>query len=387
MATITALTQGLAPNQDHEGKLKQLLQHQWATSFFISVAFVTSSGVRKIATELTIKSGNTEMFIGISNGITSKQALDSLLAVGILPIVVDMGTQTSIFHPKLYAAIGDDKAQVILGSANLTASGLSGNVELSSLIDLVLSEKGDMSYLSSLLTPFRNLVGVYQQNVFQVSTSKQIDDLLLDGRLEDETVKSSAPLTGVKSSQSLTAPIPALPIHRGTSKSPKPRNVPRVPVPNAHISNTQNLAVPLGLIWSSKPLSERDLNIPTGSNTNPTGSMYFKKGLLKGVDHRHYFKDVVFASIIWTPDPQPSKSHLLRAVANFEIVINGISNGTHILDLTHNSLKNTPTYQQNNAMTQVHWGAAKPIIAQRGLLNKHMSLYHLGGNDYQIEIT
>lgn len=387
MATITALTQGLAPNQDHEGKLKQLLQHQWATSFFISVAFVTSSGVGKIATELSAKSNNSEMFIGISNGITSKQALDSLLAIGVLPFVVDMGTQTSIFHPKLYAAIGENEAQVILGSANLTASGLNGNVELSSLVDLVLSEQGDIDYLSSLLTPFRALVGNHPQNVFKITTSTQIADLLLDGRLEDETVRSSAPITGVKSSQSSTAAVPALPIHRGTSQSPKPQNVPRVPVSRAHIANIQSQAAPLGLIWSSKPLSERDLNIPTGNNTNATGSMYFKKGLLQGIDQKHYFKDVVFASVVWIPDPQPSKSHLLRAVANFEIVVNGISNGTYILDLTHNSLTNTATYRQNNAMTQVHWGAAKPIVAQRGLLNKHMSLYHLGGDNYQIEIT
>lgn len=387
MAIITALTQGLAPNQDHERKVKQLLQHQWAKNFFMSVAFVNDSGVGKIASELAANDGNIEMFIGISNGITSKQALDSLLAIGVLPIAVDMGTQTNIFHPKLYAAIGDEQAQVILGSANLTASGLNGNVELSSLVDLSLSEQGDADYLSSVLTPFRNLFGAYEHNVFQITTSKQINDLLLAGRLEDETLKPSAPVNGVKAAQSSTPAIPALPIYRGATQSPKPQNVPRVPLPRVHTANTQQQATPLGLIWSSKPLSERDLSIPTGNNTNATGSMYFKKGLLLGIDQRHYFKDVVFASLTWNPDLKPSKKHLLRAVASFEIVVNGISNGTHSLDLTHNSNTNTVTYQQSNAMTQVHWGNAKPIVAQRGLLGKHMSLYHLGGSNYQMEIT
>jgi HKD family nuclease len=387
VATIKALTQGLAPNHDHEEKVKQLLQHQWANSFFISVAFVTGSGVGKIAHELAAKNSNVEMFIGISNGITSKQALDSLLAIGVLPIAVDMGTQTNIFHPKLYAAIGNEQAQVILGSANLTASGLNGNVELSSLVDLLLIQQGDADYLNSLLTPFRALISKYPQNVFPITTSKQIDDLLLDGRLEDEATRSSAPTTGAKSSQSSAAAIPALPTHRGASQFPSPQSVPRVPVPRPHIPSPQNKAVPLGLIWSSKPLSERDLNIPTGSNTNATGSMYFKKGLLVGIDQRHYFKDVVFDSLTWVPDTKASKKHLLRAVADFEIIVNGISNGVYSLDLTHNSSTNTKTYRQNNAMTQVHWGAAKPIIAQKGLLNKHMSLYHLGGSSYQMEIT
>ncbi|ENG7531220.1 hypothetical protein ABVE22_000783 [Vibrio cholerae] len=54
-----------------------------------------------------------------------------------------MGTQSSIFHPKVYAIIGEDKATVILWSANLTASGLSEIVEFSSLIELALTSLDD----------------------------------------------------------------------------------------------------------------------------------------------------------------------------------------------------------------------------------------------------
>ncbi len=54
-----------------------------------------------------------------------------------------MGTQSSIFYTKVYAVIGEDKATVILRNANLTASGLSENVEFSSLIELDLTSSDD----------------------------------------------------------------------------------------------------------------------------------------------------------------------------------------------------------------------------------------------------
>ena len=384
MAKVSALTQGLVPNSDHEHALNNLINSAWATSLTISVAFVREAGVSKIETSLQAKHNITQVFVGISNGITSKQALAKLLAIGINPYVVDMGTQSSLFHPKLYAAVGEEQATVIVGSANLTASGLSDNVEVRSKVELDLTEQDDSQYVSMLVDPFKNLIGRYPQNVFQVTTTNQLDDLVNEGRLEDESVKNKAPVTGKKSPGGQSVATPALPLHR---RSPQ---VVAQPVPvQAAPPNPQNPQVvpAAGLVWSSKELTERDLCIPTGSNTNATGSMYLKKGLLNGIDQRHYFKDSVFAGLTWTPDASPSKRHLLRTTANFEIIINGISNGNYDLRLTHNSKTNTKTYAQNNAMTQIHWGDAKALVAKRGLLGKHMTLYHLGGSNYQIEIT
>ncbi|MCB4438264.1 phospholipase D-like domain-containing protein [Alteromonas sp. McT4-15] len=384
MAIVTALTQGLTPNNDHEFEVNKLLALPWASQFFISVAFVKETGIAKIAAALQEKNDVSQIFVGICNGITSKQALAKLLSIGVQPYVVDMGTQSSIFHPKLYGAIGDQKATFIVGSANLTASGLGDNVEVSSKIELDLSDKSDSEFASDLVTPFQNLIGQFPQNVFQVTDDALIDDLFNDGRLEDENIKRSASVSGSKSPSGKSVAIPALPLHRRKPPSlPKPAPVQVAPSP----AQSSAITPASGLVWSSKELTERDLCIPTGGKTNPTGSMILKKGLLEGIDQRHYFKNNVFVGLNWSPDPSPSKRHLLRATANFEIVINGISNGNFDLRLTHNSKTNTKTYAQKNAMTQIHWGEAKPIVAKRGLLGKHMSLYHLGGNRFQIEIT
>jgi HKD family nuclease len=387
MARVFALTQGLVPNHDHEHAVSELLCTPNANDFFISVAFVREGGVSKIEPHLRARSDVIQIFVGIANGITSHQALAKLLDAGIYPFLVDMGTQASIFHPKLYAAIGTMTSQVILGSANLTSSGLSNNIEASSLVELDMTNPNDRQYIADLLNPFRALIGNYPNNIFQVTTKNELDILVSEGRLEDESVKKLAPVVGTKSTNAPPVATPAFPIYRRI-----PKVVPPPPVPVAATPPlAHSLALPVvsaqGLVWSSKELSERDLSIPTGSNTNPTGSMYFKKGLLEGIDQRNYFKEIVFAPLIWSPDPRPNKRHLLRSEADFEIIINGISNGVFTLQLTHNSLTDTPTYRQNNAMTQVHWGYARSTIAQRGLLHKHMSLYHLGGSYYQMTIT
>ncbi|UAA39061.1 phospholipase D family protein [Paraneptunicella aestuarii] len=383
MAKVFALTQGLAPNHDHEYAINNLIDSPWANDLFISVAFVKEAGVSKIEAALHRQNNIAQVFVGISNGITSKQALAKLLAIGVHPYVIDMGTQASLFHPKLYAAIGDQQATVIVGSANLTGRGLSGNVEVSTKVELDLTEHDDSQYVSTLVDPFRALIGQYPLNVFQITTGNQLDDLVSEGRLEDESVKKGASVTGTKSPGGRSVAIPSLPIHRR-----KPQALPQLlPVQVAPNPQNPQVAPVTGLVWASKELTERDLNIPTGSNTNATGSMYLKKGLFGGIDQRHYFKDIVFAGLTWTPDARLSKRHLLRATANFEIIINGISNGYYNLRLTHNSKTDTPTYKENNSMTQIHWGTAKAIIAQRGLLGKHMALYYLGDSNYQIEIT
>ncbi|MEI6434243.1 MAG: hypothetical protein WCP32_05310, partial [Bacteroidota bacterium] len=130
-----------------------------------------------------------------------------------------------------------------------------------------------------------------------------------------------------------------------------------------------------GLVWESGKLSERDLNIPKGSTTNPTGSMLFKKGKTKGIDQRHYFRDTVFSSLKWKRDTKPDTSHLERAVATFNIIIDGKVAGRFKLTLTHNPLTDTRSYEQNNSMTSISWGEAKKVIAQDNLIGKNATLF------------
>lgn len=140
------------------------------------------------------------------------------------------------------------------------------------------------------------------------------------------------------------------------------------------------------LIWESKALTERDLNVPSGPGTHRTGSMLWKKGAVEGMDQRHFFRDEVFDGLDWLPDIR--RAHLERARANFEIVIKNLNYGKFMLKLTHNSSTTSKAYRQKNAMTQLHWGDALSIVAKRDLLGRAMLLYRKETNppEFLIEI-
>ena len=72
----------------------------------------------------------------------------------------------------------------------------------------------------------------------------------------------------------------------------------------------------------------------------------------------------------------------------FYVVVKGINCGKFNLKLSHNTRTDTATYEQKNAMTQVHWAGAHDVIAKRDLLGRTMSLYRKEGTppEFLIEI-
>lgn len=129
------------------------------------------------------------------------------------------------------------------------------------------------------------------------------------------------------------------------------------------------------MLWESGELTERNLNIPHGSTTNPTGSMLLKKGKIKDIDQRHYFRETVFAELNWQHDTNLKRSHFERAVAKFQIIIDGNDYGTHELKLSHNTKTDTLSYAQKNSTTGISWGQVKELIAKKEHIGKSFSLY------------
>lgn len=167
------------------------------------------------------------------------------------------------------------------------------------------------------------------------------------------------------------------------TKKQKELGVPEVII-NTPVANDE-----LELLWISKPLTQRDLNVPTGGNTNPTGSMLFKKGALQDIDQRHYFREIVFADLAWTHDLRPDSTHIERATAFFRFIIEGEDFGEFELTLSHNTKTDSAAYLQKNSMTQISWGIAKEVIAKPELIGKICKLYAVEGdfNHFIVEIT
>jgi HKD family nuclease len=377
MARAELLFQGLT-EQRHGEAINAICSD--SASAIVSVAFALSEGVGCISDQLRRIGPEARVYIGIRNDITSGQALLALLKCGVSLYAVDTGSPSLLFHPKIYYFRSGDKAASLIGSANLTFSGLNNNIEASTLIHLLACDKEDRKYVDNLESIFESLIMRFPEHVIPIRSARTVIDLMKQGRVTDERARvvSSKKADPRTRSKDLLGRMP-IPITR------RPRIAVRKRARTIIYARSKDVSGEYALVWTSNGLTERDLNIPTGTNTNSTGSMLFKKGKNEDIDQRHYFYERVFNVLSWRSDA--AHPHLMRSHADFCIIIKGADYGVYRLKLTHNNRTDSEAYKQRNSMTQIHWGVAKPLVAKRDLLGSTIRLYRQSdpGRRYVIE--
>ncbi len=132
--------------------LTHLADPQW-TAFRAAIAFVKRSGTRHIRQPLLAFSNRAE--VRISSGIdfygTSREGLVDLLQStpgGQVFVYRNNGPYT--FHPKIYLFKSNTRADLVVGSGNLTGGGLFTNYEASLAASLDLTMPGDIGLLQSV---------------------------------------------------------------------------------------------------------------------------------------------------------------------------------------------------------------------------------------------
>lgn len=133
--------------------LKANLAENW-TQFRAAVAFVKRSGVKHVAAQLDAfaKAGDVQIILGIDHKGTSYEGLEDLLKA-VSPkgrVIVFHNRLPYTFHPKLYLFKSATKAEVIVGSGNLTEGGLFTNYEASTRFSLDLAKPEDVMALRSV---------------------------------------------------------------------------------------------------------------------------------------------------------------------------------------------------------------------------------------------
>lgn len=369
MAKLDLIVQALSA-KTHEDALELALNLPKITRILMSVAFVRTAGLKLIEGGLTRNANKAQMFLGIRNDITSYQAVCQLLAWGIDVYAVDTGARHVIFHPKLYLASNDVKATLIVGSANMTTGGMRRNIEASYVVGLILADEEDLKIFHEVTNLFSNLTTRFPKHVFKIADSAHAGELLKSGRLADESVRiTRAPGShigkGVDRDDLRVMPLYSVGkiAKKGTVDS---RSF--APPPAAAVAALDSFYE----VWRSKALAERDLNIPKGKTTNNTGSIGLDKGMMEVGDHRHYFRDAVFAALPWASGPK--NKHIVRSESVFTLVVKGVAYGKFQLKLSHNTRTDTRTYEQNNSMTSLHWGPVKSLIAREDLLGRTLTL-------------
>jgi hypothetical protein len=147
----------------------------------------------------------------------------------------------------------------------------------------------DKTFVDAVVSAFDAMLAVHPKHAFKIKDEMHATRLFEEGRLADETVVI-APASGSsvkKGDRDDLAPMKLVRVNRPyapktkavPAKAAPAKAVPAKPMPTPTKPNQGTKY----LVWESKPLSERDLSIPTGTNTNPTGSMGFKKGLYEDI--------------------------------------------------------------------------------------------------------
>ena len=356
----------------HLMALKHLFGCPDVERVIFSVAFVNSSGVELIAKQIETIAPYMEIYAGVRNEITTRQGLNRLLGLGCSVYVVDTGARHVVYHPKVYYVRGKHAARTIVGSANLTFSGLHNNVEASIALDLDLSDSADSKIATDIENGFTDLSEIYPKHIMRVTKSSELISLQDEGRLVDESA-SSLPRIMSRTRASDRLPLMRLRVPYLVPQVTRSNPSSGLELPNAEIYKPMPADQGLELVWKSKPLTERDLNIPSGTRAHRTGSMNFDKGLLEdSIDHRHYFREEVFSALRWV---STGRTTVEETYAKFRIIVKSIDCGEYTLRVAHTTGTESRTYQQRNAMTRLSWGPAREHVARGDLISRILSLY------------
>lgn len=392
MAKKEFILQGFTP-KTHKEAIARLFDVPDIERVIISVAFVNRSGVELLEAQLKQWGAKTKAFIGIRNDITSTQGAKYLLDLGVSLFLVDTGSRSVLFHPKLYLVKGATHARLVIGSANLTIGGLNNNIEAGFAVELDLKNADEKTLVEGIEKEFDALSKDYPGHIIPIEKAAKLDALEATGQLIDEMATSPPrPASAATSPAGDTVPrikLKVVPLRRALAAAKKAAAKPAAQPPAAKkaapakkaaaapaatlLSHPPSTGVEYELVWESKGLTRRDLNIPDGKNTNSTGSISLDKGLLPAeVDHRHYFREEIFPDLSWGPS---NTATVEEAYTKFQLVLKGISYGEFDLRIAHTKGTTSAAYKQNNAMTRLSWGPLRDYVGREDLLGRTLALY------------
>ncbi|SFE89941.1 helicase associated domain-containing protein [Sunxiuqinia elliptica] len=171
------------------------LKEEVFTDITFFVAFMRSKGLLKlkpfIQTAIAQKR-NITIYVGIDDKITSKEALEMLLELDVEAYVYN--SKRYIFHPKIYLFEGELRNRIIVGSSNLTKTGLFFNIESSILLDFTGEDKSGFKVLNQLKEYYSPLLEFDSDNLDKV-TPEHIKFLVDNSRVSIEQYESDEDYT------------------------------------------------------------------------------------------------------------------------------------------------------------------------------------------------
>lgn len=201
---IQFIAQGFIPNENitSGNVIIEALQSGLYNSFFGFTAFISSGGITNIREQITtfISQGHdVQLFVGVDLHGTSKEALDLLIESGI-PTKVVHSPNKIVYHPKIYMFRGIENHLIMIGSSNLTSSGLFQNIETSLCLSFTSDDSQGMEVENSILTYFRSIIDGSSESV------QKLDNVLVELLVKTNTVLTEK--TARQTSNTANATLP-----------------------------------------------------------------------------------------------------------------------------------------------------------------------------------
>jgi HKD family nuclease len=375
-------------------------------SFTGMSAFASEAGIFGLAGHIRSAKENYQapkkitLVVGVDQQGTSKEALEELKNLNVDSYIFYQ-SESPIFHPKIYLFEGNQQTKLIVGSSNLTGTGLFVNVEGSLLVEFDNNDPEGIILLNELKTYYQTLFNLSDPNLFPISDSV-IADFVAKGVVPDENTRkrnfnkktgsSNQQPTGQqsglnvprRSAASIPSSFPRKPASTTTSTTP-PVIVPTPPVNNTQIQQTtpsQNRI----LVWQKLSLSQSDAQrVPAG--TAITGNLKLSQARFRVnnvyIDQTIYFRNNIFRNLTWV-HTKPNNNSYEEAFCPFDITILGNSIGVYTLKLSHDPVR---IAGQGNTPTWLHWGNTLiPFLQQNNITGKTLHLYTVG-QSFSIEIV
>ncbi|MCI0609553.1 MAG: phospholipase D family protein [Anaerolineae bacterium] len=371
----------LQPSNAEMGEIiKNLLSSQ--TPFYNNVwlisAFANAQVIQRITPNILDakeRGANINIVVGFDVKSTSAEALKRINSLGVNSVLVHNARAGHTFHPKIYLfEAAGEKAEVFVGSSNLTDGGLYTNYEASTSItfEFPVDDKEYDQFFSSIeiyLKPKGTTV--------QPLTQELIDILVKRGEVptEKEIRKIQAKILKPKKKANIPkSPFGVEKIKRPPTlrKSLKRRSTSTTGT-STKIKPVQVSGIPdLGeLLWQKPNLPASDVQRQSG---NVTGGLRLTKAGWKvsgnPIDQTVYFRNDVFGHLVWSVWKERPYSE--KAESNFDVYLLGKSYGIYQLMISH---KPGGEAGQHNYTTILHWGDSAETIRQLNLVGKTFKLY------------
>jgi len=355
-------------------------QNPFYNKVWLISAFANARAIERLTENiLSSKSRGAQISIvvGFDVNSTSAEALQSINSLDVNSMLIHNARRGHTFHPKIYLfEATDSKAELFVGSSNLTDGGLYTNYEASSQTTFNFPQ--DINEYAETLASLDRYINP-QGNTAQVLSNNLIDILVRRGEVpleRDIAENRRQSLRARDRSDSPTSPFgveiinrpsrtrrPATPsVINQPRRTRQSNSTPMEPSPQDAIGN---------LVWQKINLPASDVQRQTG---NVTGGLRLTQARWNvddnPIDQTTYFRNDVFGNLAWREWRTSPYSE--RTEADFDINILGESYGIHQLMISH---KPSGEAGQHNYTTILHWGELGDIIRELNLIGRTFSLH------------